>query len=67
MCQVNSSTMAFWTGPFLIEGLVISILLFMSCLIEIPVLNSNCVDTDLGLYCLPTFLLWDADIYGLMD
>ena len=43
--------------------------LSLSCFVEIPELNANTVDpdqmprsaaSDLGLHCLPMFLLWDA-------
>ena len=63
---MDSSTSSIWTGPFLIEGMSGKLLL-SPCVIEIPVINANSVNSyqtsvasDLGLHCLPTSLLWDG-------
>ena len=62
---MDSSALTLWTGPFPIEG-VSGEFLLLPCFIEITVINANSVDpdqtprsaaSDLGLHCLPVFLL----------
>ena len=63
-----SSTFILQTGPFPVER-VSGNFLVLPCFIEIHVFNANSVDpdqtpysvaSDLGLYCLPVSLIWDA-------
>ena len=63
-----SATSTLWTGSFSIVGVSGCFLLFL-CFIVIPVFDANSVDpdqtprhaaSDLGLNCLPMFLLWDT-------
>ena len=70
LCQVDSPTFTLQKGPFPIEGVSGNfLLLHVPCFIETHVCNANSVDpdqtprsaaSDLGLYCLPMSLLWDA-------
>ena len=62
--------MTFLTGPFLIYRVAGYISLIPS-FVESPFFNANSVDpdqkprsaaSDLGLYCLPLSLLWDAKL-----
>ena len=64
LCQLESSTLTLWSGPFPIKGVLI-----ITWFTEIPALNANNVDpdqtpqnaaSDLGLHCLPMSLSWDA-------
>ena len=63
-----SGLLIFWSGPSLIEG-VTSLILLLSCFIEISAFKANFVDpnqmplsavSDLGLHTQPVFLLWDT-------
>ena len=65
---MESFTSVLWTGPFSKEG-VSGYFLLAACFPEITIFNANNVDSDqmlhsvasdLGLYCLPLFLLLDA-------
>ena len=60
--------MTLLTGPFLTYRVAGYISLIL-CFVESPLFNANSVDpdqtprsaaSDLGLYCLPLSLLWDA-------
>ena len=67
---VPYSSLVLWTGPFPVHWASDHfIIITMFCSVEIPVFNSNSVDSDqtlrsaaseLDLHCLPMSLLWDA-------
>ena len=45
LCQMDSSTLTLWTGPFPTEG-VSGQFLLLPCFMKIPVFNANSVDSD---------------------
>ena len=66
--HLTSATCMFYTtllnGLFPIAWCLVSLLLILLCIIEIPVFHANCADADLtphsadlGLHCLPINLL----------
>ena len=68
LCRVDSSNSTLWTDTFPISG-VSGWFLLLSCFVGVAEVNANSVDpdqtprsaaSDLGLYCLPMSLLWDA-------
>ena len=68
MYGLIDSYFSLWTDPFPISG-VSGLFLALSFIRDISVLIENSVDfdqtprsaaSDLGLYCLPTSLLWDT-------
>ena len=66
---MDSPTFTLQTGPIPVEGLSGNFFLLLPCFTYIHAFNANSVDpdqmphsaaSDLGLYCLPMSLLWDA-------
>ena len=65
---MDSSTSTLWAGPFPIQK-VSGWFLLLPCFVGISEINATSVGpdqtpqnaaSDLGLYCLPVSLLWDA-------
>ena len=46
--------------PFLVVNFSVYLNRRVFVMIEIPVFDANSVDPNLGLYCFPMSLLWDA-------
>ena len=73
---MDSFTLTLLTDPLLGKRVRHPLVLLLSYFIDITVFNANSVDSDqtpcyaapdLGLNCLPMFLLWDARHNGLIE